>query len=128
MNSYWNWWPRYKVMTDQPGPRDVALLVFADGKRVGMFPVADYERVLANVRQLAEVAKAQVKLLPVTGQELLGFLGTTAAKLGAGRSHEHDAWDRHLVVNACTEALQKSDDPGVRKDAYDMLVSLEHSA
>lgn len=79
MNAYQSWRPRYRAICPEPGPDDHFLVVLIEGKRVAMHPAADHARWRWAAEQLAESQQCQIKVLPMTGDEMLNFYGIKPA-------------------------------------------------
>lgn len=58
-----------------PGPHDLFLLILINGVRVAIQPVDDHERLTQAAERLAHEQKCHVKVLPMTGNEMMNFLG-----------------------------------------------------
>lgn len=118
------WLNPHRVVSAEPLPRDHVVAIFVEGRRVSIHPAAQYERVLAHAQAFAAEAKRPVKVLPMTIGELMGFMNMDAAELAASLSQEGAAQDRELVVTTCREILRNCDDGAVRREAYDLLISM----
>lgn len=116
------WMPAYRVITEQPGPADFCLVLYADGRRISVHNAADWAEVLSQARRLAEELKSQIKLLPMTAAELITFLNINPVQLAQNTAD--DPAMRQLVVSACKETLIKSNDQSARLFALDLLVQL----
>lgn len=117
-----------RVATMAPGPGDLFVVTTLGGKRVLVDPIADYEKALriaeAFARQMAQPRPLTIKVIPMSLPEMLAHIGTTPKRLAAGLSPDDEASDRQLVVDTCMSALRECNEPQVRKDAYDLLVSI----
>lgn len=116
------WLPKYRVIAAEPSPRDICLVLYADGRRVSVHTVDEFEAVAALAKRLAEQFQCQMKLLPMTGAELLAFLNVAPGKLFD--APEEDAEMRALAITTCRSALLNSNEPSVRADAMALLVNL----
>ena len=116
------WMPSYRVICAQPGPRDFCLVLFADGKRVAVHNVANYDEAFHQANRLADELQCQMKLLPMTAAELIAFLNINPSQLTQNTAD--DPAMRQLVVSTCKETLIKSNDQSARANALDLLVQL----
>lgn len=116
------WMPSYRVICAQPGPGDFCLVLFADGRRVSVHNVANYDEAFKQANRLADEMQCQMKLLPVTAAELNAFLNINPGNLAQNTAG--DPAMRQLVVSACKETLIKSNDQSARANALDLLVQL----
>ena len=120
MNSWIN--PN-RIVTAEPLPKDPALLTFVDGKFVAVHAPAQYERVTAYARQIAEKTGLPVKVLPATLPEALTFMGSSLEEFVAiafGDERELRAW----VVQSLKGVVRDENDGAVRQEAYDALVAM----
>jgi hypothetical protein len=116
------WMPKYRVIHAPPGPADFCLVLFADGRRVSVHNVANYDEVLKQANRLADELRCQMKLLPMTAAEVMAFLNISPANFGQDTAD--DPAMRQLVVSACKETVINSNDPSARSNALDVLVQL----
>ena len=116
------WMPRYRVICAQPGPGDFCLVLFADGRRVAVHNVANYDEAFKQANRLADELQCQMKLLPMTAAELNVFLNINPGSLAQNTAD--DPAMRQLVVSACKETLINSKDQSARENALDLLVQL----
>jgi uncharacterized protein (DUF2236 family) len=114
--------PTYRVIAAEPGPADFCLVLFADGRRVSVYSVADYHKAFKEAFQVAEQRQCQMKLLPMTAAELNAFLNICPENLVQNTTG--DPAMRQLVVSACKETLIKSNDQSARANALELLVQL----
>lgn len=117
-----SWIAANRVISVEPGPRDICVVTLVDGRRVSVDHVLDYEKARTKGHQLAQQFSRPVKVLPMGGTELIGFLGL--AKADFTPSAETDIEVRELVVSTCREALLECDDGVIRREAYELLVAL----
>lgn len=122
MNATSSWVPIDRVVTAEPGPRDVCVVTFIEGVRAAINLVTEYEQARAKAIAFAKETKRPVKLLPVTARELMGFMHVKPSEL-FGPSAD-DAEMRQLVVSTCREALRECNDASVRREAFDLLVNM----
>lgn len=119
MLEYASWRPIYRAMCPEPGPRDTLLLLFANGKRMGMYPVDHYNRLRALCEQWAKALEVQIKLLPVSGDEVFNFLG-----IQPGPFRPIDTMDpveRQQLVASCMGVMLEDPEPRIRHEAADLL-------
>ena len=116
------WMPNYRVIYAPPGPADFCLVLFADGRRVSVHNVANYDEALKQASRLADELRCQMKLLPMTAAEVIAFLNISPGSLSQNTAD--DPTMRQLVVSACKETLIKSNDQSARANALDLLVQL----
>lgn len=119
MSDYRTWRPIYRAMCPEPGPRDLFLVVLMNGRRVSLQPVTDYERLREVAERFAREQECQVKVLPMTGGELMNFLG-----IEPGEPQSMDTLDpafRAQAVQNCLDAMQACIEPRERADAMDLL-------
>ncbi|WJS98918.1 hypothetical protein [Novosphingobium humi] len=62
-----------RAICPKPGTDDLCLLAFVNGQRAGHFPVTRWREVADWADLFAMRHKVEVKILPVTGREYLGF-------------------------------------------------------
>jgi hypothetical protein len=116
------WMPSYRVIYAPPAPVDFCLVLFADGRRVSVHNVADYDEVLQKANRLADEMQCQMKLLPMTAAELNAFLNINPSNFEQNTAD--DPVMRQVVVNACKETVISSNDQLARKNALEILVQL----
>jgi hypothetical protein len=75
MTDYRSWRPRFRAMCPEPGPQDLFLVILVNGQRASIQSVEDYDRWRWAAEQLAEQQQCQVKVLPMTGDEMMNFCG-----------------------------------------------------
>lgn len=73
MTDYRSWRPRFRAMCPEPGPQDLFLIILINGQRVSIQTVEEYARWRWAAEQLAEQQRCQVKVLPMTGDEMMNF-------------------------------------------------------
>lgn len=125
MNASTSWISIDRVVTAEPGPRDLCVVTFIEGVRAAINPVTEYEQARAKAIAFAKETKWSVKLLPVTGRELMGFMRVKPSDFASPSAS--DAEMRQLVVSTCREALRECDDGTVRREAYDLLVNMSEA-
>ena len=122
MYEYRSWRPRYRAMCPDPGPDDLFVLVLIEGHRVAMYPAADHAKWCWAAERLAESQQCQVKVLPMTGTEMLNFYGIKPAP---PQSIENlDPAFREQAVKNFLDVLRESRSEGDREQALEMLTLL----
>lgn len=122
MSSWQSWRPIYRAVCPEPGPRDLFLVVLVNGKRVSVQPVMDYERLSAALDTFAREQECQVKMLPMTGSELMAFCG-----IAPSDPQPMDALEpafRAQAVQNCLDVLERGAEPRERAEALDLLQKL----
>jgi hypothetical protein len=111
-----------------PGPDDLFVVTTIGGRRVTVQPIDEYDKALktaeAFARQTSTPRPLSVKVLCLSLRELLAQVGTTPAEFFAGMTPEEDAELRRLAIDACMNALRKSNEASVRADAMEALTAL----
>ena len=122
MSEYRSWRAAYQAMCPPPGPRDEFVVVLVNGKRVNFWPVTDYDKLRTLATRLVDEHQCQMKVLPMTGSELMNFLG-----LEPGAPQPMETLDPELrqqaIVN-CMDSLRESAEPREREWALDLLQKL----
>lgn len=125
MTNYASWQPIHRAMCPLPGPRDQFVVILINGKRMGFQLIGDFDqfdKLSTAAAKLAAEHKCQVKLLPMTGGELMNFLGIEPAA-----SQPIDSMDpsfRQQAIRNCMSVISECDDARLRQDATDMLRAL----
>lgn len=119
MSDYASWRPRYRAMCPEPGPQDLFLVILIDGRRVAIQHAADHAKWRGAAERLAESQQCQVKVLPMTGTELMNYLGI---KPNAPQPIETLAPDfRQQAVRNCVDVLRECGGQEDREQALDLL-------
>lgn len=119
MNDYRSWRPRFRAICPDPGPEDLFILILIDGKRVAIHHAIDHARWRWAAERLAESQQCQVKVLPMSGQELLNFLGIQPA---APQPIENmDPTFREQAVRNCLDVLRECGSQEDREQALSLL-------
>lgn len=119
MNDHRSWRPRYRAICPDPGPGDLFILVLIEGKRVAIHHATDHAHWRVTAEQLAESQHCQVKVLPMSGQELLNFLGIEpAAPQPIGNM---DPAFRAQAVQNCLDVLRECGSQQDREQALSLL-------
>ncbi len=122
MNAHQSWRPRYRAICPDPGPDDLFVVVLIEGKRVAMHPVADHARWRWAAEQLAQSHQCQVKVLPMTGDEMMNFYGIRPAPLQP--IENLDPVFREQAVQNCLDVLRECRSQEDREKALKLLVHL----
>lgn len=119
MTDYRSWRPRFRAMCPDPGPADLFLVVFIDGRRITIQPAADHAHWRGVAERLAESQRCQVKVLPMSGEELLNFLGIAPA---ARQPIETlDPAFREQAVRNCMDVIRECGSQEDREQALSLL-------
>lgn len=122
MTSWQSWRPVYRAMCPEPGQRDLFLIVLVNGRRVGLQPVTDYERLRPVLETFAREQECHVKLLPMTSTELFAFCGIEPSE-----PQPMDALEpafRAQAVQNCLDLLRASREPRECDEALDLMRKL----
>lgn len=122
MTSWQSWRPIFRAVCPEPGPRDLFLVVLMNGKRVSIQPVTEYERLRPVLETFAREQECQVKLLPMTGGELIAFCGIAPSEPQPMAALE-PAFRAQAVQN-CLDLLRDSREPSERAEAMDLMQKL----
>lgn len=122
MNDYRTWRPIYRAMCPEPRPRDLFLVVMMNGKRVSVLPVSDYCRVRPLAEAFAIEQQCQVKVLPMSGTELMNFYGIVPE--APKPMDTLDPAFRAQAVQNCMDAISECHEPRERGEALDLLKQL----
>lgn len=104
------------------GPEDVALLMTIEGKRYEIRSVDYWDELFMRCTNIAEETGKAVKLLPVTGSELCGYLGVEPGSVVTDQATR--AADFALIVHTCWDVLRHAPDEVTRVKAFNLLQSL----
>lgn len=122
MTNYASWRPIYRAMCPDPGPRDLFVVILVNGKRIGLFHIEAYPKLRETAHKLAEQHKCQVKVLPMTGEELLNFCGIQWSPTGPVQPIENmEPAFRAQAIKNCRDAISECEDARLRQDALAML-------
>ena len=122
MNDYRSWRPRFRAMCPEPGLQDLFLLVLIDGRRVTIQHAANYAQWRVAAERLAESQQCQAKVLPMTGGELMNFLGIRRAD--PQPIEGLDSAFREQAVKNCMDVLRECGGQADREDALKLLGQL----
>jgi hypothetical protein len=113
----------HRAVCPPPGPLDDFLVVLINGKRVAFYGIDQHSHLRMVCMTLAMREKCQIKVLPVTGKELLALYGVEPAPPQPIANLDHAF--REQAVRNCMDAIREcDDDPRLRQDALDMLSTL----
>lgn len=122
MSKYQSWQQIYRAMCPEPGPRDLFIVVLIEGKRAAIHPATDHARWRGIAERFAESQRCQVKVLPMTGGELMNYLGI---KPEPPRSIESmDPEFRQQAICNCMDLLRESGSEAIREQALELLGAL----
>lgn len=117
---YASWEPRHRATTISPGKLDLFAVTFVDGKRATIDPIADYEAALTKAEAFLREHRCQIKVLPMTGEEVRNLLGI--------RLPDHpepmDAAVRQLIIDTLMQVVRESSDRDARADAVGLLTEM----
>jgi hypothetical protein len=120
--TYASWMPRHRVTTVQPGKLDVFVVTLVNGK-VGLFePITLYEAALGRAHAFIKEHPCQIKVLPMTGDEVRNFLGptfdpTSFPRPGAGA-------ERQEMIRNLLQIARETNDEDARHHAFDLLAGM----
>ena len=124
VNDNRSWRPIYQAMCPEPGPRDLFLVILINGARAGVHPIDERERWKYAAERLANEKECQVKVLPTTGAELMGFLRIEPRSGPLRPLEELDPEFRKQALRNCEDVLCQSAEPRERAEALDLLRAL----
>ena len=118
--TYASWEPRFRVTTILPGKLDLFVVTFIDGVRATIDPITDYEAALAKARLFHGERRCQIKVLPMTGEEVRNLLGIKLPD----HPEPVDAAVRQMMVETLMQVARNSNDADARTDALNLLADL----
>lgn len=119
MADYRSWRPIYNAMCPEPGARDLFLVVLINGRRVAIQHATEHDRWKVAAEKLALEQQCQVKVLPMTGEELMGFLNIVPS---APRPIEElDSAFREQAITNCMDVLRECGGQEDREQALSLL-------
>ena len=118
--TYASWEPRHRVTTIAPGKLDLFVVTLIDGKRAAVSAIVDYEEALAKARAFHRDHPCQIKVLPMTGEEMRNLFNLCVPDGRESISSE----DREMVIGTLTQVAREGADPDARRDAFDLLTRL----
>lgn len=119
MNDYRSWRAPFRAMCPEPGPRDLFLVILVNGKRAAIQHADDYDKWRAAAEQLAAQENCNVKVLPMSGSELMNFIGIEPEP--PQPIANLDPAFREQAVKNCMDVLRECAGAKDRGDALDML-------
>ena len=125
MSDYRSWRPIYNAMCPEPGARDLFLLVLVNGRRATIQHASDHARWRSAAERLAHEQRCQVKVLPMTGDELMNFLGIVPGPPQPIEKLKEDdpAFYEQSVCN-CLDVLRECGSQEDREQALELLTKL----
>ncbi len=118
--SYLSWEPRHRVTTISPGKLDLFVATFIDGKRATIDPITEYEAALTKAEAFLREHRCQIKVLPMTGEEVRNFLGISLPD----HPEPMDADVRQQVIDTLMQVAREGSDPDARRDALELLTEM----
>lgn len=119
MSDYRSWRPIYNAMCPEPGAHDLFLVILINGRRVAIQDAGEHERWKVAAERLAKAEQCQVKVLPMTGDEMMGFLGMTCAP--PQPIDNLDPAFRDAAVQNCMNVLRDGVNARERGEALELL-------
>ena len=119
MTDYRSWRAVHRVICPEPGPRDLFLVVLINGRRASIQHADEYDKWRAAAEQLAAQEHCNVKVLPMTGNELMNFLGVEPEP--SRPIANLDAAFREQAVKNCMDVLRQCNGEQDRGDALELL-------
>lgn len=105
----WEQQQKHRAVCPEPGQLDRFLVVLVNGKRMGFYGVEQFERLRTTCVVIARQHKCQIKVLPMTSDELWAFYGIKPAE-----PQPMDLAFRQHAIEACEEVLRDSQNPDER--------------
>lgn len=118
--TYAAWGPRHRCTTIAPGKLDLFVVTLVEGKLGALDTVMDYEAALERAREFHRDNPCQIKVLPMSGEELRNYLGIELPKTQRPMTEA----EREMVHGKLTGILRDSNDADTRADALDLLSEL----
>lgn len=123
MTDYRSWRSVYRAMCPEPGPRDLFIVILINGKRVAVHHADEYHKWRTAAERLAAQEDCNVKVLPMSGNELMNFLGVEPEP--EQPISNLDPVFRAQAVKNCMDVLREGGTgERDRADALDMLSHL----
>ena len=122
MNDYRSWRPSYRAICPDPGPDDLFLIILVEGTRVGIQHATDHARWRWAAERLAESQQCQVKVLPMTGDEMMNIYGIKPAP--PQPIENMDPAFREQAVKNCMDVLRECGSQEDREQALKLLTQL----
>jgi hypothetical protein len=117
-----------RVASSPPGHGDVFCVTTLFGRRVFLETVADYAEALDRANRFIAVTKhtspltVRVMCLSLVEAQAMGFVPDDLAQ---DQTPAEEAETRQLVVNTLLDVLRKSNEPGPRSEAMQLLQALK---
>lgn len=125
MTDYRSWRPRFRAMCPEPGPQDLFLVILVNGQRARIRSVEHYDRWRAAAERLADEHQCQVKVLPMTGDELMNFYGIVPGPpQSIEKLKEDDPEFYEQSVRNCMDVLRECGSQDDREQALDLLTKM----
>lgn len=118
--TYAAWEPRCRCTTVAPGKLDLFVVTLVEGRLAALDTVMDYEAALERARGFHRDNPCQIKVLPMTGEELRNYLGIELPKTRRPMTEA----ERKMVHDRMTNILRDSNDADARADALDLMSEL----
>ena len=118
--TYPSWERRYRVTTVRPGRLDLFVLTLIDGVRAHIDAIMDYDAAMARAEAFLCDHQCQIKVLPMTGTEMLNYLGIKPP----ATPEPIDPAIRKQLVARLTSIARDSNDSDARRDAFDLLTTM----
>ena len=118
--TYAAWEPRHRCTTIAPGKLDLFVVTLVEGKLAALNTVMDYDSALERAREFHRDNPCQIKVLPISGEELRNYLGIDLPKTQRPMTEA----EREMIHGRLTGILRNSNDADARADALDLLSQL----
>ena len=122
MNDYQSWRPRYRAICPDPGPEDLFVVILIEGRRFAMHPATDHAHWRGAAQRFAETHHCQVKVLPMTGDEIMNFYGIKPEPPQSIKNLDPEF--RKQAVENCFVVLRESGSQRDREQALELLTHL----
>lgn len=122
MTDYRSWRAQHRAICPEPGSRDLFLVILINGRRATIQFADEYDRWRAAAEKLVEQHKCDVKVLPMSGDELMNFLGIQPAP--PQPIENLDPAFREQAVKNCVDVLRDSNCEWDRANALELLGQL----
>ncbi len=119
MTDYRSWRAPYRAMCPEPGPLDLFLVILINGKCASIQHADDYDRWRNAAEQLAAQEQCNVKVLPMSGSEMMAFLGIEPEPHQPIANLDHAF--REQAVKNCKDVLRECSGAQDREVALELL-------
>ena len=119
MTDYRSWRAAHRAMCPEPGARDLFLVILINGKRAAIQHAEEYDRWRRAAEQLAAQEGVSVKVLPMSGNEMMNFLGIEPEP--SQPIANLDPAFREQAVKNCMDVLRECGGAHDRDVALDLL-------